>query len=52
METVYTRSGKQMSMAKAQHVLGHTHHCVTIKTAKYLGWGKLKDGGKICQPRG
>jgi hypothetical protein len=42
-----TKGGKQMSMAKAHHLLGHTNHHASINTAKKLGWGKLKDGGKI-----
>ena len=44
-----TKGGKQMSLAKAHHLLGYTHHRMTVKTAKYLGWGKLEDSGKECQ---
>ena len=45
-----TKGSKQMSMAKAHHLLGHTNRHTTINTAKHLGWSKLKDSGKICQP--
>ena len=44
------KGNKQMNMAKAHHLLGHTNHQVTVDTATYLGWGKLKDSGVICQP--
>ena len=45
-----TKGRQHMSMTKAQHVLGHTNRRATIKPAKQLGWGQLKDSCKICQP--
>ena len=45
-----TKSGKQMITTNSHHLLGHTNRCATIKTAKYLGQGKLKDSRKLCQP--
>ena len=45
-----TAGGKQMNMAKAHHLLGHTNHHPTIDMAKHLEWSQIKDFGKICQP--
>jgi hypothetical protein len=43
-----TKGGKQMSMDKVHHFLGHTNRRATFDTAKYLGWDKLKDTDNIC----
>ena len=48
--TAATESGKLMSMDKARHFLGHTHHPATINTTKHLGWGKPNDNNEVCQP--
>ena len=46
-----TEGNKQMSMAKAHHLLGHINRHATVNTAKLLGWGKLKDTSTlIYQP--
>ena len=42
--------GKQLSMAKAHNLLGHSNHRTTVDTVKHLGLRKLKDSGVMCQP--
>ena len=44
-----TKVSKQMSLEKVHYMLGHTNHRLTIDMAKHLGWGQLKNSGKICQ---
>ena len=45
-----TKDDKQMSMAKAHHLLSHINRRTAVNTVKHLGWGKIKDSGVICQP--
>ena len=45
-----TKGDQQISLEKVHHLLGHINHYSTIDTAKHLGWGQLKNSGKIYQP--
>ena len=47
--TAATEGSRLMSLEKAHLLLGHMNHRLTIKTAKHLGWGQLRNCGKVCQ---
>jgi hypothetical protein len=48
---VKTAGIKQLLIGKTHHLFGHSSRKITIKTAKHMDWGKLKNSRQVYQPR-